>query len=638
MNLEEAVTQASRFAPGIPLLALGQTVFWDEPMKAALALRAKAQGVKFIAGVHDTDYFAKAPGAKSGGKGYKTLPHNDGSTRGLWSAAAEFSVLFGSETVITKEALIKNGLRFERLSQAKSNFLDEATEAWGWRGIVSLSDTPPVTLEVPADSVARELCNTLRWVLDQSVQSIGGDLTAAFATSDHINKILCDAAELDGQSLAGVYRQILPDMYSLVAGEPVDLDLTQTSELLRFNLSTFGQKRFALLSKYVNHQTRQEAREAYNSAIKGYSGLYELERFGTGAIPFDLVVPGHGRGTIRLGNRGAVIMTPKPLFLSFKKPLASLEEFATLVEDKFGPHCAVVGKAVTLIGMLGAEFIFAFHEGASGYVKVSKKLHESLGHTVHPILRIRYHTWDSLAEVCNWLKLPTPFQHAFGSEDVCTPSFAARWRTVGDEQRSLLRRLSEIRKPLDLLQFIEGLVGGAWKTQAAEYSNLYEYLGALSQSVTHFKTERHAAYARLKSIRREWQAVQLDMGAHFRKEIFEKTPSAEALSARSRFQEQLAALGNERESLREKLMQLGQQQRQAAQSDEVTKAHRRRREIELEAELKRLRLIREATISSEGLENANRRPSGWWIPLVSPDGAWFRQISKTAECYWEPMS
>jgi hypothetical protein len=637
-NIEEAIEQASKIAPDVPLLALGQTVFWDEPMKATVALAAAKKSVRFVAGVHDTDYFAKAPGAKSGSRGYKTLPHNDGSTRGLWSAAAEFSVLFGSETVITKEQLVKYGLRFERLSKAKANFLDDATEAWGWRGMVSLSDTPPITLEVDSDSVVKELCNTLRWALTNSAESIGGDQSQAFAIADRINTVLCDAAEQDGQSLASVYRQILPDMYELVATQPVPLELTQTSELLRFNSDTCTKRRFDLLGRYVANGTREEACDAYNEAIKGYAGLYELSRFGTGAIPFDIVIPGHGRGTIRLGNRGAVFMTPKPQFLSFKQPISSLEEFANVLEAKFGPNCAIIGKAVTLIGMVGTEFIFTFHEGASNYVKVSRKLHNLLGHKVHPILRVRYHTWDSLSDVCNWLKLPLPFQRAFGSEDVCTPSFAARWQAVGEEQQVLLQKLSTLRKPMDLLHFIEESVGGAWKTQAAEYQSLHQHLGELSAKVTDLKKQRQEAYGRLRSIRKEQQNIQSQMGDHFRSQIFEQEPSKKALDERDAFRYKIDGLGRERIEMREKLFHLGQSERQAAQDPEVTKAHRRRREIELEAELKRLRMIREAVISSDGLQNANRRPSGWWLPLVSPDGSWFQKIAATAECYWEPMN
>ena len=70
----------------------------------------------------------------------------------------------------------------------------------------------------------------------------------------------------------------------------------------------------------------------------------------------------------------------------------------------------------------------------------------------------------------------------------------------------------------------------------------------------------------------------------------------------------------------------------------MVKLQERRAEIELEAELKRLKMIREALVAAKGLKNADRRPSAWWIPMVSQDGSWFREISRTAECYWEPMA
>ena len=42
------------------------------------------------------------------------------------------------------------------------------------------------------------------------------------------------------------------------------------------------------------------------------------------------------------------------------------------------PDVVVVGKAVTMLGMLGREFVFVFHEGASGYVGITREFHRSL--------------------------------------------------------------------------------------------------------------------------------------------------------------------------------------------------------------------------------------------------------------------
>ena len=132
---------------------------------------------------------------------------------------------------------------------------------------------------------------------------------------DELNAHFCDSAGRDGQTLSQVYRDLLPKIYSFVANRPVPMETTQTSQLLRFNRSTCTLPRFDLLRKFIEDSS---AREAYDQAIKGYPGLYSLAKFGTGAIPFDLVIPGIGRGTIRVGNRGMVINTPRPQFLSFK--------------------------------------------------------------------------------------------------------------------------------------------------------------------------------------------------------------------------------------------------------------------------------------------------------------------------------
>src|SRR5436190_4069590 len=150
LSVKEALGRLEKIAPDAPFLALGQTVFWDEPMKAGIALASKRLGYKreFVAGVHDTDYFAKLPSGKRQPGKFKAFPHNDTTTKGLWSAAGEFSSLFGSETVVTREKLQSGGLRVERVRRARPDILDEATEAWGWRGVVSLDDAPPVTAEL----------------------------------------------------------------------------------------------------------------------------------------------------------------------------------------------------------------------------------------------------------------------------------------------------------------------------------------------------------------------------------------------------------------------------------------------------------------------------------------------------------
>ena len=142
-------------------------------------------------------------------------------------------------------------------------------------------------------------------------------------------------------------------------------------------------------------------------------------------------------------------MTHVPQFLSFKKPLSSIQEFAELVEAKFGPGCTLVGKAVSLIGMLAKEFVFVFHEGASGYVWQSRNFHRLLKQRLcpdlcmNPILRVKYDSWSALDVTCSWIRLPEPFQRAFGTEEICSPSLAHRWKDVSASEGELLRKRTQ---------------------------------------------------------------------------------------------------------------------------------------------------------------------------------------------------
>ena len=644
--LDEILLELERDAPGVPLLALGQTAFWDEPMKAGLALRLQALGStrRLVAGAHDTDYFAKLPGPKGTRGRFRAVPHNDTTTRGLWSAAGEFSSLFGGETVVTKEAMAAAGTRLALIERERPGFLDEATEAFGWRGVVSNDERAPIVSELPVKYALPELKATLDWALRETTDRLAGEARdAGIERADELRALICDVAEAREGSVGAYYERLLPALYSFAAGERVDVDATSTTTLLRFNSETCGRPRFGLLDLFLRPDTKAAAREAYDEAVAHGPGMFPLGRFGTGAVPFDLVIPGQGRGTLRVGNRGAVVMTPVPQFLSFKRPLSGVAELATLVEAKFGPECTLVGKAVTLIGMLATEFAFAFHEGASSYVKVSRTMHARLRETtgweatLHPILRVRYASWDALRPVHAWFRLPDVMERAFGTEELPAGSFAERWQGVGAEQEALLAEMARCPKSNCLIKMLDRRLGGSWQRLSEEYLGLNGALETLETELSGLDAQVDAAYARLRSARKAREAAERARGAHWRTNLFEREPTQSAAAERDRLgasvQETIHAITEAETSLR------GVRARQAAlvRGEEVRRARERRREIELEAELKRARLVREAVVSSRGLRAAERRPSAWWMPVVTPDGSWFRETIRTATAWLEPL-
>jgi hypothetical protein len=234
--------------------------------------------------------------------------------------------------------------------------------------------------------------------------------------------------------------------------------------------------------------------------------------------------------------------------------------------------------------------------------------------------------------------MPVPFQRAFGTEELCAPSLAARWKEVAAEQSALLARLGELKRPIDLIRFLDESLGGSWKCQAEEYESLHTQLESLRGRLEGLRQERIALYHRRRELKEARIAAEKAKGDHFRERIFEKDPTPEDLAERERLAAAVDDVIHQFAQTEMGIRELLHKQREVVRDDEVVKVHERRRAIEMEAELKRLRLIRQAVISSKGLERANLRPSAWWFRLVCPDGLWFRETVKSAEYYLEPLT
>lgn len=642
---KETFAELDRLAPGAPFLALGQTVFWDEPMKAGVLLCARDLGFdrKFVAGVHDTDYFARHPGSIAPGA-FAALPHNDTTTRDLWSAAGEFSALFGSETVITRETLTKAGAKLARIQQARPTLLDEITEAYGWRGVAFGGENSPIISEMPLGPTLRPLLETLDWAIDTTLQSI--PVCQAKNARDgaaELREIACDVAEEQGNgTLASYYQALLPRLYKFASGKPVDIETTTTTELLRFNPETAGKTRFKLVDLFLKPETRVGVREAYNAAVR-HTEMYTLDRFGSWAIPFDLVIPGVGRGTIRIAPRAIVVMTgPTPQFISTKSQISSVEELAAAITRKFGPNCTLVGKAITLIGMLATEFIFVFHEGASGYIHRSRTFHQNLrglgcSLQFNPILRVKYDTWTGLEDCNVYLKLPQPFRRPFGSEELSAKTLGVRWRWVAEAQRALLEELTAIRRPVELIRFLSQKFSQSWQELERRYDTVHCRSEELHAEVDALRAQKHAALAEWRAAKAHRAELERAMGEHWRAKIFEKSPSEADHAERAEFRAKIEAAKRATRDALSRWSALQSEQDTLVQSEEVVALHRTRRDLELEAEIERVRLIREAVTVSEGLKKAAYRPSAWWFGVVCSDGDWFRATVNQAQYYLEPL-
>lgn len=641
---ERTLAELQKVSADAPFLALGQTVFWDEPVKSLVALKSQELGYsrRFVAGIHDTDYFAKhkIDGAAAQ---FVALPHNDTTTKGLWSAAGEFSALFGSETIVTKEALQNANTNLSKIQSRRPGYLDEITEAWGWRGVVSLSAEQRISAEKPIGPLFSTLFGTFKWAVDTSLERIAGPhRQESEKAAEKLLAIACDKADLDSeQTLASYYEALIPDMYGMAAGRDVDLDTTTTTSLLKFNTGTCQLPRFKVFEAFLDPKTSDFAKGAYNEAISG-TEIYSLDRFGTGALPFDLYIPGIGRGTLRLGSRGGVVATPRPTGFSYKKKPETCEELARILEERFGPNCVLVGKAVTLIGMLSAEFVFVFHDGASSYVQNSRAFHNNLAKSgielsPLPILRLRVSPWDSLNQCCAWFRLPPPLVRPFGVDELCGHSLAARWRDVYAEQLTELAKLGGLKRPLDLIHYLDQHVGGSWNCLAKQYEECHQTLLGIKNSLDEVKAEKEVFLARLKDLKSQVQDLEEQKGRHWREFMFGKPHKQEETNTRLEFERRIRVLRREIVQTRQEWAQLQLKQTNIVESEGVAQAKTNRDNIAFEAELSRARFVRDAIVASSGLKKAGLRPASWWFPLVCADGTWFSHMASRAEFWLEPL-
>jgi copper chaperone CopZ len=136
-----------------------QTVLWDEPVKAAFSrlcesLEASGEIAPARAWWRAFTIPIISPSWRFGGErpAFVVLRHNDGDTRGLWSAAGELSALFGAEVVPSHRDFTRDGVRFRKAARAYPGgteaLLNQETDAPLWRALVHTEPHPLIAAEV----------------------------------------------------------------------------------------------------------------------------------------------------------------------------------------------------------------------------------------------------------------------------------------------------------------------------------------------------------------------------------------------------------------------------------------------------------------------------------------------------------
>jgi hypothetical protein len=716
-SMQTAVADLRARYPRAPFLTLGQTVLWDEPVKAAFcrALEVLAPEATIVAAVHDTDYFAKlsqADGEKLNGEKFALLEHNDGDTRDLWSAAGEISSLFGSETVPTRHKLSENGVQMELIAKSypggMRELLNNETAAWGWRALVHTEAKPLLAGEVLLADIAPKLLEQLRWAFDESLRCIGSTPDAQDRQPEGECQCAqpCQSREVAARvlrwveeysqsepdaTLSDLYRHLTPRLWAMVrGGGSCNLQTSHSLKIFRFNRQTHSYPRFEFVGLFLNPETRETACRAYDDAVRG-SGIYTLDQFGAGALPFDVVLPGKGRGTLRVRENAIFIETESRLSLPIEQPCESVSQLAEILEARFGEDVVLVGKAVSLISMLAREMIFVFHEKASGYTRLTQKMNSQMRASgvaleLHPLLRLEYSAWDSLQSVETQFVLPSHLARAFHQEKIAAGEFAARWKSVCDEQDAAREELKACRSPRELLAHLSQ-DDADWRNAATEFGAAREIISLISNRARTLQSQTEKLRADAKTQIQNAGQVERDKGDDFRARVLplrerirdineaaaarqapvdengaprkvtkaERAQNAELAKSEAteieKLRAQIEAFQTERahydaeisqarqaaHNLREQAKSLVLQRIEMEKSANAQTVRDTIARWKSAAELERLRRVRDAIFTAEGLRYINLRPTAWWLPMVSPDGKWFEKLATTARARVEEI-
>jgi len=660
LSAREALAALDEAAPGVPLAAFGQTPFWDEPMKAILAAETERP---MLVGVHGLDFISRLRGLLPGPE-WQIVSRNDGSLRDAWIAAGELSALFGAEVCPTRQTLAEAGVRISN-DRAGGAALDEATSCWGWRAVVQNSERPYVVCDAPVAEVAPALRELLRWGFGATAEM----LSQADARRGVRGMLRSFLRRLDGfpaenpeGGLCAFYKRLFQDMYCRLLGSvPENVRITSTPEVFRFNVATARRGRFRFVRHFLCGRMAEVARAAYDAAVGG-SSINPLSSFGEFATPFDVYVPGRGRGTLHIEDKRVRVDLRTPVTLSLRKPLRSVTELARVLECGFGGEVSLVGKAVALPVMFGGEFVLVLNETGSAYLPMTQEMVRAMTAAgarlkPYPILRIRMRTWDMLRGCGVEFRLPRHLAESFEREVISADEFARRWRRVVHDARRLLERLKREPGMASLVEYLGHREHERWFRRlercARAHATLLEVqrgVDALRHRAMKLRMAEDALLEEMKTLEEERGKLNRTRLRPLKRKLGKP---AGCLSAGEReriskaYEEAeregralLDALESKREERRrvvEERKAVGRKIRATEHSAKAQAARESLRVVNRMGQKARLALARRAILTAEGLCRGNARPSAWWMSAVDPSGGWFERIRRSARYRLESL-
>jgi len=649
--------------PDAPLVAFGQTPFWDEPLKALLASHTRR---RIIVGIHDLDYFSRVHSPLPGPR-WQLVGRNDAAWRDPWIAAGEISAFLGAEVWPSRQRLMEAGVHLDKMFSGRSAQarIARATEGWGWRGIVENVPRPTVICDLSAASALPAIEQLLQWGFGETERLLSGPEMRHSTRA--LGRTLSDEARQfvetrPSASVAELYREMLRRMYLLLLGEiPPNVEFTGTRDLLRFNRRTAGLPRFRFVSHFLDPRHAQASRAAYEEAAKETARPYSADN-GGGALPFDVYVPGRGRGELRLQPDRLLIATEPPIEARLDAPVQTIGQLAEVLEAAAGPELSLVGKALALPPMFNGEFIMTLMENGSAYMPRTQRMLAQMARAgvpvrVRPLLRLRLRSWDSLAECKGELRLSEHLAQAFGRKTLSTAEFARGWRRAVRGQERLIQRLRRGGAACDLVALLGREEHEAWFRRLEQCRRAQQALLEVQRQADQLRHEaldvqikedetlleirqlesKRGALSRelLRPLKRRLADAEAGVVAEDMRRLRDEHSQAERLGRAL-----LMALESkqlERRDWRKRRAAVVARLRTLERSGKAGRARRVLATMERLAGRVRLRLARHAILAADSLPHADLRPAAWWFPALDPAGNWFARVRRGARARLEPL-